>query len=110
MNLYTAILIIIFSLIVLLMFFYNMLYQGKTAYKYGNDERWKRVEEKANAVMINFFYVITVVCGLVILCSIFWKELNLDISLRSALTIIIFIIVIGNFCRTCAMKYFDKNM
>ncbi|WP_159561291.1 DUF2178 domain-containing protein [Streptococcus halichoeri] len=110
MNLYTAILTIICSLIVLLMFFYNILCEEKITDKCGNDERRQKIEEKANKVMINFFSVITILCGLVIVCSLFWQDLNFNISLRGALTIIVFIMIIGNFCRIRAMKYFANNM
>ncbi|WP_159567789.1 DUF2178 domain-containing protein [Streptococcus halichoeri] len=90
--------------------FIMILCEEKITDKCGNDERRQKIEEKANKVMINFFSVITILCGLVIVCSLFWQDLNFNISLRGALTIIVFIMIIGNFCRIRAMKYFANNM
>jgi uncharacterized membrane protein len=109
-TIHTAILTTICSSVVLVMFFYSLIYQGRTSDKYGNDERWQKIEEKSNTVMFQFFNVITIICGTATLLLTFWQKFNLTISLRIAFAAIMFIIVIGNFCKTMAMKYFDQNM
>ncbi|MCH4171135.1 MAG: hypothetical protein LKF36_07920 [Lactobacillus sp.] len=107
---WTQALILIGMFILLVAFAYSVYYREKKRSYYGNDERWREIETRASKYSFRFLSIPLMLMILVQMFVTLIPRFNVHISLSNALSIAIYVIVIGQVVELGALYVFDKRM
>lgn len=106
---------LIINILLSLLFIWYVVYSRNKVKEYGEDERWKKIREKAGNVSryyyyfaLDFFLVVSLV--FTILKKFYPNLKTINIDLYSIITVIIVVLSIGFLVDLFALKYYDKNM
>lgn len=101
---------LLFTVILMIVFFYNLSYRSRKASEYKNDERWQTIELKSNRIATYYYQFVMVLIVICITMLLFIDSLNIDVSLSRTLNFGFYVIIIGQIIEMLALKYFDERM
>lgn len=104
------ILMLALTVLVLVFFFLNLIYQIKKQSEYNNDERWKMILLKAKSIISVYTFIVATVIGFLFTMIPVLFDFSIQISVTRLATLVFDFLMLQSMIEYFAIRYFDKRL